>query len=327
MTWLKLDDKFVRHPKVQGLSDSAFRLHMAAMGHCAEYATDGRVKSHVVATLTAHPDKAPLVKEMVDAGLWEEMVGGWEIHDFLQYNPSAEQIKTRRKEWRERQDKRRESRRDTERESERDSLRESGTGTGSGSDPEGSAEGRPKPSEAAAPGQDAFNSVTEWVGGTSRERGTGADVAITTRTDAVASGGSERPVELVDRVWRELWEAKYRRPYETSGRFFGPDSEDMVQVRVAEMASIRVGREEAYLRHKFVAYLRDKGDRDYLVNRCHPFRLIERDWAAYGEPKEPKRMVPRREEPVELVSVEEMAARAAAAMTMPVAAEKKASGQ
>lgn len=132
-----------------------------------------------------------------------------------------------------------------------------------------------------------------------------------------AAAPAERPIGLVDRVWREMWQAKYRRPYESAGRPFGADSEDQVQVRLAEKASVRGDRAEAYLRHKFAAYLRDKGDRNYLDERCHPLRLIERDWAAYGEPKEPKRMVPRREEPeAEPVSIEEMQARAKAAMKL-----------
>ncbi len=291
MTWLKLDDKFGRHPKVQGLSDPAFRLHMAAMGHCAEYATDGRVKSHVIATLTAHPDKAALVKEVVDAGLWEEMVGGWEIHDFLQYNPSAEQLKTRRKEWRDRQERRRESRRDTPRDSERESRSDSGTGSGSESDPEG-VQGEPAQS---AP---RLKSVPPAA----------LDEPEPCRADWYG---------MAERIWNELWTAKYKRRYEqTGGRLMGPGSEDSVLVRMGEQASIRGAGAEPYLRHKVAGYLRDKGHNGWLLEKCHPLRSIFHDWVSYGEPKEPGRMVPRREEPVELVSVEEMAARAFAAQTM-----------
>lgn len=291
MTWLKLDDKFVRHPKVQGLSDPAFRLHMAAMGHCAEYATDGRVKTHVVVTLTAHPDKAPLIKEMVDAGLWEEMVGGWEIHDFLQYNPSAEQIRARRKNWRDRQEKRRESRRDTPRESERDSRVSPGSGTGSESDPdpEGSAEGRPSGVK--------LRSVPPP---TNLEPPEAVEPPAPSRADWYA---------MAERVWNELWSAKYGRRYEqTGGRLTGPGSEDSVLVRMGEQASIRCAGAEAYLRHKVAGYLRDKGHNGWLVEKCHPLRSIFHDWVSYGEPKEPKRMVPRREEPVELTSIDNMAA-------------------
>lgn len=301
MTWLKLDDKFMRHPKVQGLSDQAFRLHMAAMGHCAEYTTDGRVKTHVVATLTAHPDKAPLIKEMVDAGLWEAIIGGWEIHDFLQYNPSAEQIKTRRKDWRDRQEKRRESRLESRLESRRDTPRDAaldsrvspGSGTGSGSDPEG-VQGEPARSEPR------LKSVRPLP------------------PDEPPEGAPSRAdwMGMADRVFRELWEAKYRRRYEqTGGRLTGPGSEDDVLMRMGESASVRGAGAEAYLRHKVAGYLRDKGRNGWLVEKCHPMRSIFHDWVSYGEPKEPRRMVPRRDEPEpELLTVEEMMRRAEQAM-------------
>ena len=195
----------------------------------------------------------------------------------------------------------------------------------------------PEPSEAATPG-DGGTPVSPPGRVTGRERSpqlADPDGQQQRRQSAgpcdhgaVASGGSESGYDLARRLWSEAWQAKYRRPYDFSPRM-GPGSEDYVLQRVAESASIRVGpgAAETYLRHKFAAYLRDHGTRGYLDEERHPLRCLERDWAKYGEPKEPKRMVPRREEPVELVSVEEMAARAAAAMTMPVAAEKKASGE
>lgn len=299
VTWLKLDDKFVRHPKVQGLSDAAFRLHLAAMGHCAEYTTDGRIASHVVVTLTAHPDKAPLIKEMVDAGLWEAMVGGWEVHDFLRYNPSAEQIKARRNHWRSRQDKHRVSRRDTPRDAARESRVTPGSGTGSGSDPDPEGvQGEPARSEPR------LKSVPPLAPDEPPEA---VEVGPVSRADWYS---------LADRIWNELWSAKYRRRYEqTGGRLTGRDSEDSVLVRMGERASIRGPGAEAFLRHKIGAYLKDPGDRNWLAENCHPLRTIERSWNKYGEPKEPRRAV-RAEPPVELVSVEEMAARGAAAAAM-----------
>jgi hypothetical protein len=50
------------------------------------------------------------VKELEDAGLWNRMNTGWEINDYLKYNPSAEKIKAERKAAAERQARSREGR-------------------------------------------------------------------------------------------------------------------------------------------------------------------------------------------------------------------------
>jgi hypothetical protein len=326
MTWFKVDDSSAFNTKVLAAGNEGWGAFCRVGAWCAQQLTDGRFSRAIAVTI------APMRvwDRLIAVGLVDPLEKGeMQMHDYLQRNPSKEQVLRERAATKARVTGIRNGRRNAEctpvqtvgetrlpsrpvpsqpeREDARAENRSSERGVRLTPVP---PPPDPEPSEAAAP-----------------PIAVGRPPAVTSaEPGAVASGGSERPVELVDRVWRELWQAKYRRPYEASGRAFGPESEDMVQVRVAEMASLRVGREDAYLRHKFGAYLRDKGDRGYLDERCHPFRLIERDWAAYGEPKEPKRMVPWRDEPVELLSVEEMAARAAAAMTMPVAAEKKASG-
>jgi hypothetical protein len=93
----------------------------------------------------------------------------------------------------------------------------------------------------------------------------------------------ESGYEFAKRLWCELWQKKYRREYE-----FGPDtgknSDDRILQRVGNKALERTDA-EPYLRHKFVAYLKDHGDRNWLDERSHPLRTLERDWVSYGEPK------------------------------------------
>lgn len=96
MTWLRLDDKMARHPKIAGLSDAAFRLHVNAMLYCAEQQTDGHILSIAVPTLTAHKSKTSLIEELVDAGLWHSEPDGWSVHDYLDWNPSKEESEQRR---------------------------------------------------------------------------------------------------------------------------------------------------------------------------------------------------------------------------------------
>ncbi|TSD68104.1 hypothetical protein [Aeromicrobium piscarium] len=85
MPYLNIDDGFADHPKVDDLSDGAFRLHVAALCACAKGQTDGFIRSHKVPRLT-HSYRPTLVVELVEAGLWHEADDGWDIHDFLDWN-------------------------------------------------------------------------------------------------------------------------------------------------------------------------------------------------------------------------------------------------
>lgn len=92
MPWVRLDDRFTSHRKVALLSDRAFRLHVSAICWSAENLTDGligdkelRVIAHVRGTKAA-------AKELEDAQLWERVPVGWQIHDYLTYQPSREQV-------------------------------------------------------------------------------------------------------------------------------------------------------------------------------------------------------------------------------------------
>lgn len=103
MPWLRLDDGFSDHPKIIGLDDGAYRLHVDALVFCARTLTDGFVSKGALRRLP----NGHLVGELVDAGLWEPDGEGWWIHDFLDYNQSAEQVLEDREKARERQRRRR----------------------------------------------------------------------------------------------------------------------------------------------------------------------------------------------------------------------------
>ena len=94
MTWLKVDDQFYRHPKVQALTDAAFRLHVFGLCFSAQYLTDGFVADPVLRS--ERPKSAPLTAELVRAQLWHREAGGYRIHDYLKYNPSREHVEAER---------------------------------------------------------------------------------------------------------------------------------------------------------------------------------------------------------------------------------------
>lgn len=98
MTWAKLDDQFPEHPRIVGLSDKAFRLHVAAICHASRKLSDGHVSvtdSRVLRALTRSSSRH--VDELVERGVWEQNGDGWVIRDYLDYNPPASVVKERRK--------------------------------------------------------------------------------------------------------------------------------------------------------------------------------------------------------------------------------------
>jgi hypothetical protein len=95
MTWLRLDDKFVRHPKVTQLTDREFRVHVRVLCYCAEYATRGEIATATV--LTEIPGMTPrMAQRFCDLGLWDVIEGGISVHDFEHYNPKDPTAATRK---------------------------------------------------------------------------------------------------------------------------------------------------------------------------------------------------------------------------------------
>jgi hypothetical protein len=111
VSWLKIDDGFAEHPKIQDLADRTFRLHVVAMCYCARNLTDGVVSERslrVIAAIIGAARVTRNVEQLVSAGLWIPVGGGHRIKDFLEYNPTAERVKEERLRNRERQQRHRE---------------------------------------------------------------------------------------------------------------------------------------------------------------------------------------------------------------------------
>lgn len=105
MPWVKLDDRFPSHRKVALLPDRAFRLHVSAICWCAENLTDGRIAERELPLVAKVRSIKATAKQLEDAGLWDRTDDGWAIHDYLDYNPSREQVLAERKKNAERQER------------------------------------------------------------------------------------------------------------------------------------------------------------------------------------------------------------------------------
>jgi hypothetical protein len=120
MPWVRFDDTFPTHRKVDGLSDAAFRLHVSAIFWCARNLTDGVVPEEDLDLVTARVrTPARFTAELVGRGLWHgsghacpdcpDVASGWVIHGYLEFQPSKEKVLVdrrssadRQKAWRDR---------------------------------------------------------------------------------------------------------------------------------------------------------------------------------------------------------------------------------
>ena len=100
MTWIRLDDNFPDHPKVIGLSDKAFRVHLQGLCYGGQYLTDGFIPMFVAAKFA--DNNMSVLAELTNAKLWVEKMpnNGFQIHDFLVFQSSKESIETRKEQLR-----------------------------------------------------------------------------------------------------------------------------------------------------------------------------------------------------------------------------------
>jgi len=97
--WAKFDDDYFENRKVRSVSALAQHLHTAAILHCAKGETDGFFAKYDLALVAARarieaPDGP--VKELVDARLLHDLGDRFEVHDFLDYNPSHAELEEKR---------------------------------------------------------------------------------------------------------------------------------------------------------------------------------------------------------------------------------------
>ena len=89
-TFIKLDDTAPDHPKVDGLSNAAFRAWIEAICYCSEYLTDGVISRHRL----GRRDGAKVVTELISVGLVRETEDSAQvvIHDYLEHQTSRQQV-------------------------------------------------------------------------------------------------------------------------------------------------------------------------------------------------------------------------------------------
>ena len=102
MPWVRLDDGFADHPKVERAGPLAAWLHVVAMCYCARHLTDGRIPKATARRLADIPSPGRHIDTLVAVGLWDEDGDDYVLHDFLEYQPSRADVEADRKAARER---------------------------------------------------------------------------------------------------------------------------------------------------------------------------------------------------------------------------------
>lgn len=95
MPWVRFDDSAPDNPKLDSLSDGAFRLWFNSICFSNRNLTDGYVPNPRIPRLTPRYKPAHM-NELVDAGAWHKEQGGVRIHDYLNYQPSSQQVQDQR---------------------------------------------------------------------------------------------------------------------------------------------------------------------------------------------------------------------------------------
>lgn len=89
MTWFKVDDGLAFHAKVVQAGNPAMGLWLRAGSWCAQQLTDGFVPNQIAATLGTRAQATALEA----ASLWVREDGGYRFHGWLDYQPTAAEVR------------------------------------------------------------------------------------------------------------------------------------------------------------------------------------------------------------------------------------------
>jgi len=103
MTWFRLDDNFHDHPKVIRAGNAAVGLWVRCATYSSSYLTDGYIEADIARARGTRRE----IDRCVDSTLWVPNGSGFLMPDYLEYNPSAEQVREERAKARQRMRKRR----------------------------------------------------------------------------------------------------------------------------------------------------------------------------------------------------------------------------
>lgn len=104
MAWFKVDDDFFGHPKVVAAGNSAVGLFIRCGSWSSKHLTEGQIPFVIARSFGTQNQ----IDALLRVGLWNQKDDGYLIPDFLEYNPSRQQVLAEREAAAERKRKARE---------------------------------------------------------------------------------------------------------------------------------------------------------------------------------------------------------------------------
>jgi len=99
MAWARIDDKFLDNPKVRKAGKDATYLYVSGLIYSSNQLTEGFISDEALG-LVAYKgfikNELTHASILVECELWDRVEGGYQIHDYLDYNPTKEQIEEAR---------------------------------------------------------------------------------------------------------------------------------------------------------------------------------------------------------------------------------------
>src|SRR5687767_7652776 len=95
MAWMRIDDRVRTHPKIVSAGPGASWFWFCGIGYCREHLTDGFIPDGMMASLCPGVGLAAArnhASKLVEVRLWHRKPGGYEVHDFLEWNPSRASV-------------------------------------------------------------------------------------------------------------------------------------------------------------------------------------------------------------------------------------------
>ena len=92
MTWFKVDDRLAFHPKVLAAGDAAVGGWVRLCAHASGMERDGFLTTPEILCVISRRT----LSKLLQVRLLDEAEGGYQIHDYLEYNPSAASLRHER---------------------------------------------------------------------------------------------------------------------------------------------------------------------------------------------------------------------------------------
>jgi len=96
VSWIRLDDQIAHHPKFTKAGLSSW-LWVCCLGYSQKFLTDGFIPEAAVSSIAGGIERPKIhVTKLVKIGLLDRVDGGYQVHDYLDFNDSATVVRAKR---------------------------------------------------------------------------------------------------------------------------------------------------------------------------------------------------------------------------------------